>query len=152
MGRLRIAFAVFFPLFTGGNVIAQGIPPVIAKNAKWELRKGSDSFSGKATCLMTLIANRRVQLSDDSLDVSYRNIGGLKGYRVRLDEGAPSAMTLPTGLEEQTNIISFSGARFHTIMQAKRLRIQTLTYLDLKDDDIDLASAAPLFARMRREC
>lgn len=150
--RRTIALSVFMALSVAAPAAAQGLPFVVAKNAKWELRKGSDSFSGKATCLMTLIANRRVQLSDDSLDVSYRNIGGLKGYRVRLDENAPSEMTLPTGLEEQTNIINFSGARFQKIMQAKRLRIQTLTYLDLKDDDIDLASAAPLFSRMRREC
>lgn len=150
--RPVIALSVFITIAAALPVSAQGLPPVVAKNAKWELRKGSDSFSGKTTCLMTLISNRRVQLSDDSLDVSYRNIGGLKGYRVRLDENAPSEMTLPTGLEEQTNIINFSGARFNRIMQAKRLRIQTLTYLDLKDDDIDLASAAQLFARMRKEC
>lgn len=147
-----IALSAFVAIAVAKPAFSQGIPPVVAKNAKWELRKGSDSFSGKATCLMTLIANRRVQISDDSLDVSYRNIGGLKGYRVRLDENPPSEMTLPTGLEEQTNIINFSGARFQRIMQAKRLRIQTLTYLDLKDDDIDLASAAPLFSRMKREC
>lgn len=150
--RIGIAVAALFPLLISSQANSQGIPPVIAQNSKWELRKGGDSFSGKTTCLMTLAANRRVQLSDDALYVSYRNIGGLKGYRTRLDDNAPSEMTLPTSIEEQTHAISFTGARFQRIMQSKRLRIQTLTYLDLKDDDIDLASAAPLFARMRREC
>jgi hypothetical protein len=150
--RLVKALFVAAALLASSAAQAQGLPPVAAKVGKWEFRKGSDGFSGKASCLLTLAANPRVQLSDDALYISYRGIGGLRGYKLRLDEGPATDMILPTSLEEQTNMIEFTGAKFNRVMQAKRLRVQTVTYFDLKNEDIDLAGAAPLLARMRREC
>lgn len=146
------AFSIVAALAITSPALSQGLPPVAAKAGKWEFRKGVDGFSGKASCLLTLAANPRVQLSEDALYISYRGVGGLKGYRLRLDDGPVSEMILPTSLEEQTNMIEFTGGKFSRVMQAKRLRVQTLTYFDLKNDDIDLAGAAPLLARMRREC
>jgi hypothetical protein len=126
---------------------------VVAREGAWELRYGKDNFSDKTTCVIVLSSDAAIQVSPGSFYINYRGRGGLDGFRYRLDDAPESGMQLPTRIQKQTSMIIFEGITFERILNATRLRVQTLTLVaGLKNEDINLRGLASLYQRMDEFC
>jgi hypothetical protein len=125
---------------------------VIAKSDSWELRQEQDSFSGKAECVIVEIGNYDVQISKGFLFIVYKGRGGVRSYRYRIDDGQPSKTILPSEVEQQIATVVLKDRAFLNILNAKRLRVQTETYFDVKQEDINLSGLRDLYSKMLVSC
>jgi hypothetical protein len=127
--------------------------PLAASEGKWELRVGKDKFSDENNCVTIPKGNPRVQVNLGKLFVSYRGRGGVQSYRIRLDDGPPSALRLASSIERKAGHILLGGGVFERILMARRLRVQALTTRSgVVVDDLDLSGMAALYKRMQSIC
>lgn len=113
---------------------------VLAQVGGWKVERSLDAMTDAPSCVAHT-DGFRVQMTTDSLAVSYRGIGGVKGSTLRLDNDEPWDMRLPSDAERNISSIVLDGSEWSKIKQADRVRIRTLTVLStLVDDDIDLSN------------
>jgi hypothetical protein len=115
----------------------------VARDGEWELRQSKDTFSDKDSCVLMPSKRPHIQITSNSLYISYRGRGGVKGYTVRVDDEPPSQMQLPSDIEQGIQALGFQGKAFEQVLEAKRIRVQY---------DINIAGAKRLLARLRTLC
>jgi hypothetical protein len=94
-------------------------------------------MTDKVGCTATYKGNNGIQLSSNVLYVSVQ--GGPKGFEYRIDDGPKSAMVLVSDTLQQIGAIPFEGTLFSQVVRSHRLRIVVVTYLDVKQFDLDLS-------------
>jgi hypothetical protein len=120
---------------------------IIQSYGNWDLRRSIDNMTDKVRCLATYKGNNRIQLSDDILYISVS--GGPKGFEYRLDDEAKSGMVLVSDTLREVGAISFEGGLLDRLVKSRRLRVQVVTYLDVKEYDLDLNGIYPAYGALR---
>jgi hypothetical protein len=108
----------------------------LGASGNWEILRTKDPMTDKVRCAAVLRKSTWVDLTHETLAVSYRGRGGVQGYQLRLDDQPATGMRLATELEEQVGAILLPAAK---LVKAKRLRISGVTLIQsLISEDIDL--------------
>lgn len=116
----------------------------------WYIYSEADAMTDELSCVAYYKDGKFIQLTDDSLAVAYRGRGGIKGYQLRFDEGAPTSMQLPSRSEERIGALILRGKTFDQVLAANRLRVQGVTVLNsIENDDIDLTDANAAIGQMQ---
>jgi hypothetical protein len=109
MRTLTLAAVAMLMLAITSNAQKIGEMKPVDRDGIWELREGKDNFTDKSSCVILPPKQPNIQISDNSMYVSYRGRGGLKGYTLRVDDDPPGQMQLPSPIERDTAAITFMG-------------------------------------------
>jgi hypothetical protein len=109
---------------------------VVASYANWDVRRKVDVMTDKVDCVATYKGNNGIQLERDSLYITVS--GGPEGFEYRFDEEPKSGMVLVSDVLQHVGAIGFEGALFNRVVQSHRLRVQVVTYLGVRQFDLDM--------------
>jgi hypothetical protein len=151
----QCAVSIFVIVTCAGMATAQssGDMKTVARDGEWEIRQSKDSFSDKTSCVLMPSKRPHIQITNNSLYISYRGRGGIQTYKVRVDDDPPSKTELPSSIEKGIQALGFEAAAFEEILKSKRFRVEVFTVLNnIVTDDIDIAGAKRLVTRLRTLC
>lgn len=139
------------------NVPSTQKQPATAKNGSfkagaWAVDVGVNSMNDKKTCTAIPKGNWKIQGTDKTLYVNMKGRGGVKYYKVRIDDNPASALQMATEGERDLSALNL-GYYFEDIYNGKRLRLQIGTVLgDLVAEDIDLTGFKESVDFIRENC
>lgn len=115
----------------------------------WYIHSKSDAMTDELSCVAYFKDEPQIQLTPDSLAVTYRGRGGIEGYRLRFDDQEASGLLLPSSVERRIGAIILRDNVFERIRSSRRLRIQGVTLISgMANDDIDLTDAGTAISKM----
>jgi hypothetical protein len=133
--------------------MAEKLPPGIAfKSAHWSVHQQLDAMTDKKRC--TAIYNNawKVQGSANSLYISFKGRGGVKGYKIRVDDLPADELQLATDSEKSISAVDLE-PKFERVYNAKRVRLEVVTILDsVLSEDIDLNGFRESVDYIRANC
>ena len=135
------------------NTITTQAGDKVTTDHGWVLYRWNDSMTDKITCSLTPVGKPYAHFSKRGFMVSYKQRGGVQGYKYRLDDRPAAEYRLAEGLEEDSDTVIFAANDFNSLLEASRLRLVVRTVLgETSNDDFDLTGMHGLFAKMRQEC
>ena len=142
----KMFMALGLTMLVAAPAVAEtGFGEEIAKAGRWVIYADVDPMSDAAQCTALFDDRADVQMTPNMFAISLRGRGGVKGYRLCLDDNTPSDMILPSDGEKRIGAIAIEGEALAELMQAQRVRVQVLTVLgSLIDEDIDLSTASEI--------
>lgn len=150
MGWRLILFLVCATVASVPVAVADGLGTRIASVGEWSVYRSIDAMTDEVSCVAALGSRSQVQLTPDSFAVSYSGRGGLRGYKIRLDDAPAWNLELPTDTERRIGAFVLEGRKFDQIINSRRIRVQALTVLStVVDDDIDMSRSAELLGILR---
>jgi hypothetical protein len=121
--------------------------PVIFTSGDWSVRKSKDPMTDKVRCTGLYLKRFDVQLTMDTLYISLRGRGGVRSYRLRLDEQPARSTEIASKMERDLSALGITGGHFRDLLTAQRLRISILTVLNnVVSEDISLLGFAEAHA------
>ena len=137
--RTILAIAVSLSAsFSFAQTAHADLGPIVQATGNWEIHRSQDSMTDEVLCTGTLKDSPSVQLNSGKMYVIVR--GGPQGYRVRVDNNAPSGMRLVNDIDRQVGAIELS-QDLQTILDGHRLRLSVVTYLGERDFDLNITGA-----------
>lgn len=122
---------------------AEGFGKKIGQTGRWTLYAEINSMTDQKDCTALFDDRIGVQLTHDSLAISLRGRGGIRAYRIRLDEAPARPLQLATDREKGVSAIFISDDLFSEAVGSKRLRVAAFTILSSTvEEDIDLSGIA----------
>ena len=105
----------------------------------WQIDAEKDAMTDKLSCVAFYENKPAIQLTLNSFDISLRGRGGVGGITIRFDDKPANRLRLPSKIEKQLSIVSFTNSKFQELLQSNRVRVQVLTVLDqIVNEDINL--------------
>lgn len=107
---------------------------------KWAIISDLDPMTDQKKCYVSYDGNPHIQLTrEGGMFISYSGRGGIRSYRLRIGNEPASELRLVSDRERRSDAIQFRDpVEFDRIVRSGRLRVETLTYLNVIQEDIDL--------------
>ncbi len=117
----------------------------------WTAHRNVDSMTDRVTCVAYYRGNTKIQLTADSLAISYSGRGGVSMGQWRIDDNAP-LQRLATDVEKQIGAFFWEGSELARVLAGKRLRVQMFTILStIEQDDLDLTGVVEVWQALREQ-
>jgi hypothetical protein len=137
----KVIFAMATVIF-GGLAHAQEV----YKDSNWTTVKSVNSMTDAVSCAVSYNKDERVQATPDKLYIVRKGLGGVSGYRYRIDDEPASELSLASEIEKNLSVIIIPMSTH--IEKATRIRVEglsvlsTLISLDIDVTGLDTALAA----------
>jgi hypothetical protein len=117
----------------------------VASFGDWSVTLHANSMTDKKSCISIYKSDPQIQLGAESLYISLRGRGGVRGYQIRVNDEKADKLHLASEIERKAAVVEFRGEAFDRLKTAKRLRVEVITILDnLREYDIALEQNSEL--------
>lgn len=100
---------------------------VIETIGEWQLRKGTDSFTDKVSCVMINHGNNHYQATNHDFFIKNEKTGRVYAYRMRFDNNSPTAVKAASEDEVLNNYVDIEWFDYGALLSASRLRVEIVT-------------------------
>lgn len=107
-------------------------------------------MTDEVSCVAIYRDNMQVQLSADTFAIGLEGRGGVRGYKIRIDDKPAGDLQLATDIEQDISAALFQGRAFEELLEANRVRFQAITVLStLVDEDLDFSNVKAVIDVLR---
>ena len=122
------------------------------KTGNWTVNQKLDAMTDKKTCTALYRGEWAVQGTADSFYIGLSGRGGVRAYKLRIDDSSPDELRLASDLEKKISAADLSYS-FGRIYDAKRVRVQITTILNsVVVEDIDMTGFKEAVDFMKSNC
>lgn len=122
------------------------------KSGNWIVNQKLDAMTDKKTCTALYRGEWAVQGTVDSFYIGLSGRGGVRAYKLRLDDAPPDDLRLASDLEKKISAADLSYS-FGRIYDAKRVRVQITTILNtVVVEDVDMSGFKEAVDFMKSNC